>query len=67
MPHPVKMNRSERNPPFLSNTVKGGAQQVTPNGNTFDKAPSETDGVQGAVNAYWIPPQTWPGGNRSGE
>jgi hypothetical protein len=64
----VKINRSEPRKPFLSNIVKGGAEQVTPNGTALDGPRPEPDGIQGAVQIpYWaIPDKSW-GGNRSGE
>jgi hypothetical protein len=62
----IKINRSERRPPFLSNIVGGGAEQIQPNGCTYDKEPAEPDGIQGASLLWPVPRQSW-GGNRSGE
>ncbi len=67
---PVKMNRSERRTPYLSNTVKGGATQITPNGVAYDQdpTPETASGLVGAENALVrYAPRSWPGGNRSGE
>lgn len=67
----VRMNRGERRTPFLSNTVKGHAEQVAPNGCTYDgdyaaELASQADGI----GAFPIPMRNkaneW-GGNRSGE
>lgn len=65
----VRINRSERRPPFLSNIVGGSADQIQPNGCTYDSDPSEKDGIQGATAIpYWLEPKrSWSGGNRSGE
>lgn len=71
MPHRVKVNRSERRPPFLSNIVKGDQEQVTPNGIAWNgdrQEPSAGSALVGAEPAMipWAP-DNWPGGNRSGE
>lgn len=63
----VKINRSERRPPYLSNIVKGGAEQIQPNGCTYDQGASEPDGVQGATMQPPVPAYNWPTGNRTGE
>lgn len=70
----VKINRSERRPPFLSNIVPGGAHQVVPNGNAYDQDPMEGNGIQGSGNQQGfsitvgpVPATKWPSGNRSGE
>jgi len=70
MPHNVRINRSERRPPFFSNIVKGTADQVTPNGCAYDGPRPETPrmgSIIGAENAIIPPAELWKNGNRSGE
>ncbi len=67
---PVKINRSERRTPYLSNTVKGRAEQITPNGCAYDSdpTPEPASGLVGAQTAMTpYSPRKWPTGNRSGE
>jgi hypothetical protein len=70
MPQRVKINRSERRPPFFSNLVKGDATQITPNGEAHNGPwPEEprVGSIIGAENAIIPPADSWPGSNRSGE
>ena len=72
MPHRVKLNRSERRPPFLSNLVKGDQEQVTPNGVAYNgdrKEPSAAGAIVGAESAPipWASDDWGPNSNRSGE
>lgn len=70
----VRINRSERQVPFLSNKVPGSAVQVTPNGTARDQDGTEgepTGAMVGAEPSKYLPapmpePESWSG-NRSGE
>jgi len=71
MPQRVRINRSERRPPFLSNIVNGSAEQVAPNALTHDGERPQVDTFDalrtGAGPAFTpILPADWKG-NRSGE
>ncbi len=70
----VRINRGERETPFLSNIVKGSALQETPNGIARDTDNTEGQPT-GFINNNTPSPfietpmpeaETW-GGNRSGE
>jgi len=65
----VRINRSERKSPFLSNKIKPGrVEQLTPNGCAYDNDyPLIPADNMGAGNDMAPPPTSWPGGNRSGE
>lgn len=68
----VKINRSERRPPYLSNVVKGDAEQVAPNGCVYNgdrQEPSAGNALVGAEPALipWAPDDWGPNSNRSGE
>lgn len=65
----VRINRGERQVPFLSNIVKGEALQITPNGQARS-APETCEGeLTGFATVERVdpPPTCWPGSNRSGE
>lgn len=68
----VRINRGERQVPYLSNTVKGYAEQITPNGCAYGgqpepKVPPPTGTVGAAQEPTPWSNGSWPGGNRSGE
>ena len=69
----VRINRSERDPPYLANVVKGVATQLVPNGVSYggtpEPKPEDTNSVVGVrpVSRWWHENEAWPKGNRSGE
>lgn len=68
----VRVNRSERDPPYLANVVKGVATQLVPNGVSYGGAPEpkpeDANSVVGVrpVSRWWHENEIWPGANKSG-